>query len=389
MKPRKNIKPLPFPVYLGTVAMLALAGLLDSAYLAISHFRVYTDMGYKSFCAVSKSINCDTVSQSPFSIFLDVPVPIWGMVGYAVFLVLLYAARRGPSNQVRLWPTLFVLAFCFSFYSIVLAMISAFYIHSYCIMCIVTYAVNFMLLFYTWLIHKRFANCSMAAGMINDFKWAVRKQKKAGSIFLCVSIGISISLILWTPHYWEISFDQQEYQLESGLTEDGHPWIGAEDPELVIVEFTDYRCFQCKKLHFYLRNLIASYPDKIRLVHRNFPMDHKYNPLVREPFHVGSGRMALFSLYAAEKNNFWQFSDMLFNVKTRKGRFAIRGIAEAAGFDVWKLAGAAKDPVLRKKLNIDLRDGLNLGLTGTPGYLIDGQMYVGQIPPEIFARVME
>ena len=142
-------------------------------------------------------------------------------------------------------------------------------------------------------------------------------------------------------------------------------------------------------MHFYLRDLIASYPDKIRLVHRNFPMDHAFNPLVREPFHVGSGKLALLSLYAAEKNNFWQFSDMLFNVKTRKGRFSMRGIAEAAGFDVWELAGAAKDPVLQKKLNIDLRDGLNLGITGTPGYLIDGQMYVGQIPPEIFARVME
>ena len=65
-----------------------MAGLVDSVYLSISHYRVYTDIGYKSFCAISRTINCDTVSQSPFSIFLDVPVPVWGIIGYTFFLLL-------------------------------------------------------------------------------------------------------------------------------------------------------------------------------------------------------------------------------------------------------------------------------------------------------------
>jgi protein-disulfide isomerase/uncharacterized membrane protein len=388
MKIQKKINPLPFPVYFGTIAVIALAGFLTAAYLAIAHYRVYTDMGYKSFCAVSKSINCDTVSQSTFSIFFDVPVPIWGMVGYVLFLVLLYPARQGASNQARHWPTLFIFALGFSLYSIVLALISMVYIHSYCIMCIASYAVNFMLLFYTWLVHKRFADFSMAAGIKNDFQWMVHKGKKVAIIFLCISVGISMSLVLWTPHYWEISSLPQGYPLANGMTDDGHPWIGAENPEFVIVEFTDYQCFQCKKMHFYLRELIASYPDKIRLVHRNFPMDHAFNPLVKKPFHVGSGKLALISLYAAEKKNFWQVSDMLFNVHASEGTFHIRGIADAVGFDMRELAGAVKDPVLRQKLNMDLRDGLKLGITGTPGYVIDNQLYVGQIPPEILARVM-
>lgn len=389
MKKQQQIQPLPFNVYYWTVVAIALTGLLDSVYLAISHYRVYVDMGYKSFCAVSKSINCDTVSQSPFSIFFDVPVPIWGVLGYALFLILLYPIRRGPSHRVRLWPTLFVIALGFSAYSVILALISLVYIHSYCIMCIASYAVNLMLLFYTWLIHKRFANISMPFGILIDIKWLVIKRRKALIFFLCISAGMAISLTLWTPHYWEISPDAQEYQLANGVTEDGHPWIGAEDPELVIIEFTDYQCFQCKKLHFYLRKLITGYPDKIRLVHRNFPMDHAVNPMVKEPFHVGSGKLALLSLYAAKKENFWHFNDLLFNVKASKGRFRIRGIAEAAGFDMQALARAAKDPVLRRKLNIDLRDGLKLGITGTPGYLIDGKVYVGQIPPEILTRVMK
>ncbi|MBU4035957.1 MAG: hypothetical protein KKA35_05965, partial [Proteobacteria bacterium] len=43
---------------------------------------MYTDIGYESFCAISKAINCDTVSQSPYSVFLGVPLAIWGVAGY-------------------------------------------------------------------------------------------------------------------------------------------------------------------------------------------------------------------------------------------------------------------------------------------------------------------
>jgi len=113
-------------------------------------------------------------------------------------------------------------------------------------------------------------------------------------------------------------------------------------------------------------------------------MDHVYNPLVKEPFHVGSGKMALFSLFAAERDAFWEFSDMLYNVDTLEGHFNLRLMAKTAGFEVEQLARAVKDRRLLRKLKIDIRDGLKLGITGTPGYLIDGEVYMGNVPAEIF-----
>ncbi|MBW2611649.1 MAG: hypothetical protein JRE12_04685, partial [Deltaproteobacteria bacterium] len=82
MKARsKEIVPLPFAWYFIPTVVIGIFGLSNAVYLAVSHYRVYTDMAYKSFCAVSRAINCDTVSHSPFSIFLDVPVPVWGVAG--------------------------------------------------------------------------------------------------------------------------------------------------------------------------------------------------------------------------------------------------------------------------------------------------------------------
>ncbi len=94
MRKTKAINTLPFPVYLWTIILLAIVGLADSIYLAISHYRIYTDIGYRSFCAISKAINCDTVSQSAYSIFWGVPVPVWGIIGYTFFFVAFALCRK-------------------------------------------------------------------------------------------------------------------------------------------------------------------------------------------------------------------------------------------------------------------------------------------------------
>ncbi|MCI5119290.1 MAG: vitamin K epoxide reductase, partial [Candidatus Electrothrix sp. LOE1_4_5] len=60
----------------------ATAGLLIALYSAHSHYQNYTDPLYSSFCAISKSINCDTVAQSPWSIMFNIPVAWWGVLFY-------------------------------------------------------------------------------------------------------------------------------------------------------------------------------------------------------------------------------------------------------------------------------------------------------------------
>ena len=142
-KSSKDIISLPFPVYFWTVTFLAASGLANSIYLSTSHYRVYTDIAYSSFCAISKAINCDTVSQSSYSIFLGVPVPVWGIIGYTFFLLFLPLAWKKEANKKRIWPILFFISSIFSIYSVILAVISAYYIHSYCIMCILSFGLSF------------------------------------------------------------------------------------------------------------------------------------------------------------------------------------------------------------------------------------------------------
>ena len=380
--------PLPFPIYFWTIFILAIAGLSDSIYLSISHYRVYTDIGYRSFCAISKAINCDTVSQSPYSIFIGLPVPIWGIIGHTFFLLFLPFAKSKAAAQKRIWSILFLVAFVFSIYSLILAFISTFLIHSYCMMCIVSYAISFLLLFYTWIIRRRFESEDIINGLKRDIHFLIDKKTKSLPLLGVFVIGFICVKILF-PSYWHLKAPQLSSQISTGITENGHPWIGAENPVLTIIEFADYQCFQCKKMHFFIRRLIDEHSDKFRLVHRHFPMDHNFNPIVKEPFHIGSGNMALLAIYAESKGKFWQMNDMLYKIIHTEKTIDIRKLAKAVALNPEELGHSVNNQFVREKLQRDIISGLKLRISGTPAYVIDKAVYQGQIPPEIIKGVLK
>ncbi|MGB5157083.1 vitamin K epoxide reductase family protein [Desulfobacterium sp. N47] len=387
---RYDIKSFPFPVYSGTIAFLLLAGLADSIYLSLHHYLIYTDIGYESFCAISKAINCDTVSQSPYSVLLGMPVALWGLFAYCFCIFLLPFAYHSDAGRKRIWRLFFAVSLIFSFVSIIFAIISTIYIHSYCIMCIASYGINFLLVFYSWLIIRRFGEKEgIITGLKRDAKFIVSKKR----LFLSLAtsyIILFVSVYTFYPVYWNLTPPPLSANVPNGITEDGHPWIGgSQNPELVITEYTDYLCFQCKKMHFFLRQIVEKNPEKIRLIHRHYPMDNKYNPLVKEPFHIGSGNMAILSIYAESKGKFWEMNDALFDIDKKDKSINIKKLAEKTGLDSKELATARYDNKIRHALWLDIKDGLKLGITGTPAYVINGKLYLGEIPADILKKIIE
>ena len=385
-KPKAKV--LPFPVYYGVVAFLAMSGIGVSLYLAISHYKVFTDIGYKSFCALSKAINCDTVAQSPYAIFAGVPVAVWGMIGYVIFLLISTVVWRRDAEKKRGWALLSFMAGIFSLVSVALAAVSSLIIHSYCIMCLISYGINFLLLYFAWLIRRRFDQAPWIMALREDLAFFSQRRRMSA-----VGLAVAISIVGVTmgayPDYWALEQPLLEEHIATGVTEEGHPWIGAQDPDLEIVEFGDYLCFQCKKMHYFLRELVARYPDRIRLIHRHFPMDHKFNPIVKDAYHVGSGKLALLAIYATVEGRFWEFNDVVYHHARGSGGMSITQMAELSGLDANRMAAYFDTPEMKLHLKRDILTGIHLGMEGTPGFLIDGQLYQGQIPPEILKRFID
>ena len=117
-------------------------------------------------------------------------------------------------------------------------------------------------------------------------------------------------------------------------------------------------------------------------------MDHEYNFIVKHPFHVGSGKMALLAIQAADEGKFWQMNDVLFGLAGHVQEIDIKDIAARSGLDFAALSRSVHDPRNLHQLKVDIWQGMKLNMTGTPSFLIDDKVYQGQIPPDILKRVL-
>jgi protein-disulfide isomerase/uncharacterized membrane protein len=386
--PSEQANVLPFGVYAWTITIIAFTGLGISFYLAVSHFQVYTDIGYRSFCAISQSINCDTVSQSPYAVLWGVPIAAWGGLGYLTFLLMLLLSLGRSAHHQRVWTLLFSMALGFSGYSLALAAIATFLIGSYCILCIALYAVNLLLLFFSWIVRRRFKSGPFFRALGDDLRHLSPRRPLNAVVIAGLLITIA-GVKAGYPEYWLFHPAPLPAQIATGVTPEGRPWVGAENPALEIIEFADYQCFQCKKMHYHLRNLVAKYPEKIRLVHVHFPMDHSYNPEVKTPFHIGSGKMALLAIFATGKGKFWDVNDLLYRWVGDRQEIDMRELASQTGLPAQELAEALHDRGLREKLAADIRLGMRNGVTATPSYLVNGKVYQGTIPPDVFKGIVD
>lgn len=384
----KGSTPLPFSCYFWTVALITLLGLTAAGSLSISHYRLFTDPAYRSFCAISKAINCDTVSQSPYAVLWGVPVAVWGVLAYLSFLLLLLLSRGASAQHQRVWTLLFGMALGFSGYSLALAAVSTFVIGSYCILCIALYAVNLLLLFFSWIVRRRFNSGSFFRALGEDLRY-LSAQRPVNVLVIAGLLAAFAGVKAAYPAYWLFKPAPMPTPIATGVTPEGRPWIGAEGPALEIVAFTDYQCFQCKKMYYHLRDLIAKYPEKIRLVHVHYPMDHAFNPMVRTPFHTGSGQMALLAIHAAAEEKFWDVHELLYQWAGNRQEIDLHELASRTGLPVDRLARAPENTEFREKLAADIRLAMKHGVQATPSYLIEGKVYQGTIPPEVFRGIVD
>ena len=378
---------LSYKAYSSIILVLAIVGLLASSYLAISHYRNYTDIDYSSFCAISRAINCDTVSQSPWSILWDIPLALWGISAYLFVIVLSLPALRNKEKYLCLWDLLFIIALFFSIADIYFGYVSAKKIHAYCIVCLFTYAISFSLLFFTWMIRRRFNRNPLLTGLKKSLLTIWNHKPLFTALFSICIIFISLHFLL--PKYWIFTYPMPSPNVTTGTTDAGNPWIGAKEPILIIEEFTDYQCFQCSKMHLMLRILVNQYPEKIRLVHHHYPLDSEFNNvLVKKPFHEGSGMLAMLAIATEKQGKFWQANDGLYSIAHQNIKeFTIQKFAQKLGIDSKKLKQDMYSENTLKILEKDIRKGLKNKIIGTPSFIVEGKMYAGHLPAEIFKKI--
>lgn len=166
----------------------------------------------------------------------------------------------------------------------------------------------------------------------------------------------------------------------ASYAESGHR-LGPADAAVTIIEFGDYQCRYCWEAEPHLASIRRNYADDVALVYRHLP-------LVIESASYDAARAAEC---AGEQGLFWPFHDRLFsdrNWQIGGATDAWKRISVEVGIDDrvrFEACIGSDDPV--PAITADLAAAAELGLSGTPAFLVNGRLSMGVLDSISFAEV--
>ena len=124
-------------VLFAAIAILSLAGLVDSAIALQRHYA----KSATQFCDISQQFSCDIVNRSEYSTIQGIPVAAIGIAGYAALFFLSTWRRSRPETPSRLLFAA-IAGFAFAFY---LTWIEAHELMTWCILCLISQGLIFLI----------------------------------------------------------------------------------------------------------------------------------------------------------------------------------------------------------------------------------------------------
>ena len=169
---------------------------------------------------------------------------------------------------------------------------------------------------------------------------------------------------------------------QSELIRSHSPVIGPAGASVTIVEFFDPSCEACRAFHPIVKQILAKFPDEVRLVLRY------------APFHEGSDEAVRILEASRAQNKFETVLDALFE---KQGEWALHGsppdldrawaIAGEAGLNVEAAKIAAKLPEVDAVLKQDFTDLTALVVQQTPTFFVNGKSLPEFGPEQLLALV--
>lgn len=161
----------------------------------------------------------------------------------------------------------------------------------------------------------------------------------------------------------------QERQLAAAIDENraayetpfAGAWAGAEDGDVVLVEFFDYACGFCRASNPDIERLLAE-DENLKVVWRELPV-----------LGPGSEAAAAVSLAAAKEGDFREFHDSLFSL----GRPTEVNIARAK--EAAEVTSTVPAAVIRAELDKNYQLARAIGATGTPTFVVGDQVLQGAV----------
>lgn len=361
-----------------TTLLLALAGFILSFLLAKVSLGVYSDPGYHSFCNFNEAYNCETVALSKYAAHFGIPNFVYGLFYY---LIILFAGSYCLLSKKTALPNFFVYLFWLSLISIIISVylfiVSAFFIKSKCVLCMMVYFVN-ILLFVVASMAEKWSFKHLYSTLISDIKLYFSSGGRIIIFIILALIGTTVLFYFNANPMLGQDINTGDNRTDNYLkTSPDRLVTGSVDlPELTILEFTDFECPFCSQASFQMKEVLKNNPG-FRLVFKDYPLDMACNPRLPKPFHENACRASLYARCAAEQNKFWEYHDLLFNNQGSFDKESLLEFAQNLNLDMPVFQECVDTERYLPGILTNIDEAAALGVEGTPTFFVQGRKIVG------------
>jgi protein-disulfide isomerase len=171
--------------------------------------------------------------------------------------------------------------------------------------------------------------------------------------------------------------------------DDKYTSIGPKNAPITIVKFSDFQCPSCKFGAFALHPILLRYPEKIRLVIRNFPLDPTCNREVPQGGHAHACEAAKIAVCANQQGKFKAVYEQFFEHQDEIAAGRVHGLAAGLGLDMAKIDECVTKPETMGAIKADIEEGIKLGVSSTPTFFFNGKKIEGGMPSEVWQKLLE
>jgi len=144
--------------------------------------------------------------------------------------------------------------------------------------------------------------------------------------------------------------------------------LGSASAPVQLVEFADFECPFCIKVHPELQKLKAEFGDRISFVYKDFPL----------PMHSHAQKAAEAARCAGAQDKFWPYHDRLFT-STQIDVPQLKQLATDLGLDMAKFNTCLDSGQQTAAVQKDAAEAQQIGLTATPSFFLNGHFFAGAL----------
>lgn len=146
---------------------------------------------------------------------------------------------------------------------------------------------------------------------------------------------------------------------------------GNPDGDITLVEFVDYRCGYCRRAHEDVKQLVES-DGNIRLIIKEFP--------ILGDASVASSRFAIAVLQLAGSDAYGAVHEALISLRGNPNEATFRQLATEVGLNADEIMTHANSASVTEVINATRALAQRLQITGTPTFVMNGEMLRGYLP---------